>query len=313
MIVEALLARRGVRRGLLQRALRMAGTAAFYGGVLLFGLYVLLPFSWMVISSFQTEAEIVSVPPHWLPERPTLENYLALFIGPQVGTGRLPEQGGFVPASARDLLPAMRNSAVVGSLVTLIDLVLGSMAGYAMARYRFPGRQAALYAMLALRIVPDIALMVPFFLLIRGLGLLDTIWALVVVYAGITLPFTVFIIAGYLETIPRELDDAALIDGCTPSQVLTRVLLPLAKPGLVAAAIFAFLASWNEFLVALVVTKTSRSLTLPVVVATFTSDFNISFALMNAAGVLAVVPPVVLAVLFHRYLVGGLTVGAVKE
>jgi len=293
---------------------KRAGRVLLYGAVIVMGVYMLAPFAWLIISSFQTEREIVSVPPHWMPRQPTLENYQALFNPPKSDSDRakLPEQGGFVPASARDLLPSMRNSMLVATVVALSNVVIGGMAAYAFARFRFRGKQGLSYGVLGLRIVPDVALVIPFFLLIKNAGLLDSPLALIVTYIGATLPFSVFILTGFLQTIPRELDQAALVDGATPLQVLTRILLPIAAPGLIAAGVFSFMASWNEFLFALVYTKTAHSFTLPVIVATFTSDFNISFSLMNAAGVLAVVPPVILALVFQRYLVDGLTRGAVK-
>jgi len=287
---------------------------AFYAAVLAMGLYVTSPFLWLIISSFQTEREIVSVPPHWIPQKPTLENYQALFDPPKSDSDRakLPEQGGFVPASARDLLPSMRNSLLTALVVASINVLFGTLAAYAFARFRFRGRQMLTYAILSLRIVPDVALVIPFFMLIRTAGLLDSPLALVLTYLGATLPFSVFILTGFLQTIPKELDEAAMVDGAGPWQTLWRIILPIASPGLIAAAVFSFMASWNEFLFALIFTETARSITLPVIVATFTSDFNISFSLMNAAGVLAVIPPVVLALFFRRYLVDGLTRGAVK-
>lgn len=288
--------------------------AAFAIAVVAMGLYMTAPFLWLMISSVQSEREIVSVPPHWVPQEPTLENYSALFNPPKSDSDRakLPEQGGFVPASARDLMPSMRNSLTTALTVAGINVLLGALAAYAFSRFRFRGRTQLTYAILGLRIVPDVALVIPFFMLIRNANLLDSPLALILTYVGATLPFSVFILTGFLDTIPKELDQAAMVDGAGPWQVLTKIILPIASPGLIAAAVFSFMASWNEFLFALIFTKTAKSITLPVIVATFTSDFNISFALMNAAGVLAVIPPVVLALFFRRYLVDGLTRGAVK-
>lgn len=287
---------------------------AFYAAVLAMGLYMTAPFMWLIISSFQTEREIVSVPPHWIPTQPTLENYVALFDPPKTDADRakLPEQGGFVPASARDLMPSMRNSLVTALVVAAMNVALGCLAAYAFARLRFRGKRFLSLAILGLRIVPDVALVIPFFLLIRNAGLIDSPLSLILTYMGMTLPFSVFILTGFLATIPKELDEAAMVDGAGSWQVLMRIILPIASPGLIAAAVFSFMASWNEFLFALIFTKTAKSMTLPVIVATFTSDFNISFSLMNAAGVLAVIPPVLLALFFRRYLVDGLTRGAVK-
>jgi multiple sugar transport system permease protein len=206
----------------------------------------------------------------------------------------------------------MTNSLIVACAVVVLNLLVGVPAAYAMAKIRFRGRQASVYGILATRVIPDIALVVPFFLFIRKLGLLDSPWSLIITYLAITVPFSVFILVSYFESLPDELDKAARVDGCSRLQTLTRVYLPLALPSLVAVVLFAFLASWNEFLLALVFTHTPRSQTLPIIIASFTSDFTISFSFINAAGVLAIVPPVILAVMFERYIVSGLTAGAIK-
>jgi len=281
-------------------------------------IYVLAPFAWLVSSSFQTEAEIVSVPPHWIPHEPTLENFDAIFFyGQEEVTYESrskvdPASGGYIPSTAKDLLPAMWNSFKVAIAVVILNLLVGVPAAYAMAKIRFKGRNASIYTILTTRVIPDIALVVPFFLVIKNLGLLDSLWALILTYLAITVPFTVFILVGYFESLPDDLDKAARIDGCSRFQTLTRVFLPLAVPSLVAVILFTFLTSWNEFLLALMFTQTQAAQTLPIIVASFTSDFTISFSFINAAGVVAVIPPVIVAIMFERYIVSGLTAGAVK-
>ncbi len=198
-------------------------------------------------------------------------------------------------------------------MVFVFNLLIWVPAAYAMAKIRFRGRNASVYFILSTRVIPDIALVVPFFLVIRNLGLLDNILSLVITYLAVTVPFTVFILISYFESLPDELDKAARVDGCSRLRTLTHVFLPLALPSLVAVVLFTFLTSWNEFLLALMFTQTSASQTLPIIIASFTSDFTISFSFINAAGVVAIVPPVILAIVFERYLVSGLTVGAVKE
>jgi multiple sugar transport system permease protein len=285
---------------------------------LVFLSYVLLPIGWLVSSSFQTEKEIVSKPPHWIPRHPTAQNFAAIFdAGDKKVTYESrrmgdPATGGFIPSTARNLLPSMENSLIVACSVAFLNLLIGIPAAYAMAKIRFRGRQASIYGILTTRVIPDIALVVPFFLFIRNLGLLDTLWSLIITYLAITVPFSVFILVGYFESLPDELDKAARVDGCSRWQALTKVFLPLAVPSVVAVVLFAFLSSWNEFLLALMFTQTPKSQTLPIIVASFTSDFTISFSFINAAGVLAIIPPVLLALVFERYIVSGLTAGAVK-
>jgi multiple sugar transport system permease protein len=298
--------------------------AGFWRGLMLAVLcfvlvvYLLAPFYWLFASSFQTEREIASIPPHWLPHEPTLENFQAIFEREQqtvtYETRRQadPASGRFIPSTARNLLPAMGNSLIVAIAVSVLNLLVGVPAAYAMAKIRYRGRTASIYAILTTRVIPDIALVVPLFLVVKNLGLLDSIGSLIITYLAVTVPFTVFILISYFESIPDDLDKAARVDGCSRARVLWHVFLPLAQPALVAAVLFAFLTSWNEFLLALMFTQTEASQTLPVVVAFFVSDFTVSFSFINAAGVIAVLPPVVLALAFERYIVSGLTAGAIK-
>ena len=283
-----------------------------------FLIYVLAPVAWLLSSSFQGEAEITSRPPHWVPHQPTLENFEAIFqarekkVTYETRRAGDPATGGYIPSTARDLIPSMWNSLVVAVSVVLLNLLVGVPAAYAMAKIRFIGRSTSIYFMLTTRVIPDIALVVPFFLFIRTFGLLDHLGSLVITYLAITVPFSIFILVSYFESLPDELDKAARVDGCSRLQTLTRVYVPLAMPALVAVVLFTFLSSWNEFLLALMFTQTPASQTMPIVVASFASDFTISFAFINAAGVLAVIPPVLMAVIFERYIVSGLTAGAVK-
>lgn len=287
-------------------------------GSLLFSLYVLAPIGWLISSSLQSEAEITSVPPHWIPHAPTLDNFRAIFKSPdEKVTYETRKQGdtatgGFIPSTAANLLPAMKNSFIVAVAVVVLNLLVSVPAAYALAKIRFIGRTASLYVMLSTRVIPDIALVVPFFLFVQKLGLMDNLLSLVITYLAITVPFSIFILTGYFESLPDELDKAARVDGCSRLQTLVLVFLPLALPSIVAVVLFTFLTSWNEFLLALMFTQTPASQTMPIVVASFTSDFNISFSFINAAGALAIVPPVLVAIVFERYIVSGLTAGAVK-
>lgn len=297
---------------------RLGRPALLFFGSMLFALYVLAPVAWLVSSSFQSEAEITSKPPHWIPHQPTAHNFTSIFqASEKVVTYETRKKGdtatgGFIPSTARNLLPGMWNSLVVAVSVVLLNLIVSVPAAYALAKIRFIGRSASIYFMLTSRVIPDIALVVPFFLFVQKLGLMDNLLSLVITYLAITVPFSIFILTGYFESLPDELDKAARVDGCSRLQTLLLVYLPLALPSLVAVVLFTFLTSWNEFLLALMFTQTPASQTMPIVVASFTSDFNISFSFINAAGVLAIIPPVIIAILFERYIVAGLTAGAVK-
>ena len=280
---------------------------------LLFVAYVLAPIAWLVSSSFQSEHEIISKPPHWIPHEPDVAEFRR-DLRRQGQDGHLRDPQGGRPGERR-LHPLHR---VQSAARHAQQLHRGERGGGSQSFGRACRRptpwprstsaagKASIYAILATRVIPDIALVVPFFLFIRNLGLLDSIWSLIITYLAVTVPFSVFVLVSYFESLPDELDKAARVDGCSRLQTLLRVYLPLARPSLVAVILFTFLASWNEFLLALMFTQTPASQTLPIIVASFTSDFTISFSFINAAGVLAIIPPVMLALVFERYIVAGL-------
>jgi multiple sugar transport system permease protein len=252
------------------------------------------------------------VPPNWLQPDPSLHNFVAIFAAGDSTDYANRGIAGFLPSGAANLLPSLCNSLQVGLWVAVLNLLVSVTAAYAIAVIDFRGRRATLYSVLATRVIPDIALVVPLFLVIRSLGLINSLGALVVTYLAVTVPFTIFILISYFEGIPRDLYRACRIDGCGHWGALRHVYLPLSLPALVAALMFAFLTSWNEFLFALVLTQNVAAQTLPIIIAGFVLDFTTSFSFVNAAGVIAILPPVLLAVIFQRYIVAGLTAGAVK-
>src|SRR5258708_10573119 len=165
--------------------------------------YILAPIAWLVSSSFQSEREIIAKPPHWIPQPPTLSNFAAIFtardktVTYETRKAADPSSGGFIPSTASNLIPAMINSLIVASAVVVLNLLIGVLAAYAMPKIRFRGRQASIYAILATRVIPDIALVVPFFPFIRNLGLLDSLWSLIITYLAVTVPFSVFVLVTY--------------------------------------------------------------------------------------------------------------------
>jgi len=296
----------------LGRALLIAACSA------LLLVYVVGPVLWLLSSGLQSEADITAVPPNWLPPNPTLANFEAIFryggeeITYENRRAADPATGAFLPTGAENLLPSIGNSLIVGVWVAFLNLLISITAAYAIAVIHFRGRRQALYTILVSRVIPDIALVVPLFLLVRALGLINTLSALVITYLAVTIPFTIFILISYFESIPKDLYKAARIDGCSHLGALRHVYLPLALPALIASLLFAFLTSWNEFVFALILTQNITSQTLPIVITGFVLDFTTSFSFVNAAGVIAIIPPVILAMLFQRYIVSGLTAGAVK-
>jgi len=269
------------------------------------GLYVLLPFLWLVISSFMSEVEVLAVPPHWIPEHPTTVAYEYLFNftaeRPRIGAQAISE-----------VVPSMRNSALVAVSVAMLNLLLGTPAAYALARLHFRGNQTLLVLYLVTRMVPYVALMIPLYLVIRAANLLDSRLSLIATYTAFTLPFSIWILKSYFQTIPRDLEDAARVDRCGWLRMMLHVFLPVATPGLVSAATFAFMYSWNEFLFALLFTSTLASKTVTVAVAGFVSDLALPRTLVAAAGVLAALPPLAGALLVQRLIMQGLVSGSVK-
>ena len=278
---------------------------AIYTLAVLFALYIIVPFYWIIVTSFMHEADALSTPPQWIPKNPTLDNYRA-FVDPSGAQALVGSR------AAEAIMPALFNSAVVAAGTALLNLGLGISAAYAFARLKFKGSQALLMVYLATRMVPGVAIIIPFYLVMRHLELLDTYGALILSYTTFSLPFTIWILKDYFRTIPEDIEDAARVDGCGWFKTMWSVFLPISAPGLVAAAIFSFMTAWNEFLFALFLTSTTYSQTIPVIAANFATDLNVSHTSMAAAGVVAVLPPLVLVLIFQRLIVSGLASGAVR-
>lgn len=275
-------------------------------GGLVVAVYILAPFCWLLLTSFMHEQDALSVPPQWIPRNPTFANYMT-FLDP---TGTRAIVGS---RAAEQTFPGMVNSFIAATGTAVLNLFLGTLAGYGLARFRFRGRGGLLGLYLGSRVLPGIALIVPLYLTIKSFGLLDHLSALIVTYVSFTLPFTIWLLKNYFQTIPRSLEEAAYMDGCSWLQMMWRVLLPAAFPGLIAAGMFAFMTAWNDYLFAVILTSTTAAKTLPVVVAGFATDVTTERTLMATSGVLAIIPPRVLAFLFQRLIVQGLTSGAVKD
>jgi multiple sugar transport system permease protein len=304
-MVAATYARKSSVRGVLRYGVPWR-SLLIHGASVLIMLWLVLPFAWVVLTSLMTEAESLSVPPHWIPDYITFDNYLA-FFDPSMVSQRL--MGG---AAAEGAARALLNSTIVALSVAVLNMIIGSLAGYAFARLQFRGSTTLLMMYLATRMVPALAIMVSLYLIFQTLGLLDTLLALILSYLTFTVPYSVWIMASYFRTIPRDLEDAARVDRCNWINMMLRVILPVASPGLITCAMFAFMSSWGEFLYALLFTSSPNSKTMPIIIAGFVTDVNTSPVLMNAGGVLAVLPPLVLALIFQRLIVSGITAGAVK-
>ena len=269
--------------------------------VLAIAVWVLAPYAWLIISSISTKIDLLSVPLRWIPPRPTLENYRGLFTDEQSALS----QG--MSFFSRSLL----NSVVITFSSMAVCMFFGVFTAYAVARLSFPGRRASLIVLMSSYMMPPIAIVIPGYFILKTLGLLDSQIGLILVDVTFILPLVVWIMRGFFLSIPLELEEAARIDGSSRLGALLRIILPLSAPGLVSAAVFCFIASWNEYLYAFLYTS-MRARTLPVLIGEFTTKVGTDYLKMAAAGVVASAPPVVLALVFQRFLIRGLTEGAVK-
>lgn len=268
--------------------------------VIIIFIFIVAPFSWLIISSISPKAELLSVPPHWIPHTPTLKSYKAIFFG-----------GARTTRTARYFKNSLINSIIVAGSVTILCLAIGSMASYAFTRLKFRGRQSLLLLILTTQMIPAVAIIIPLYVVMMNLHLLDTHLGLFITYSSFILPLMIWIMMGYFQAIPTDIEDAAKIDGCSRMGALVRVVLPLAAPGLAASGIFAFIIAWNEFFLALILTSINAK-TLPVLVSEFSTKFGADYVMMSTGGVLASIPPIVLALTFQKFIIKGLTGGAVK-
>ncbi len=284
----------------------VAGSALALAAALIF-VWSFGPFLWLVIMSLSPSADLVRTPPTVVPAALTLENYRFVLFPGGVEDGQSSIQATRVPFS-------IWNSLVVATFVTAINLVLGSLAGYAYARHPKSGiMSGSLWALMMTRMTPSLALILPFFIVFRMLDLIDTRTALVIAYCSLILPLSTWIMKGYFEGMPPNLEKAALVDGCTRLQAIRKIIMPVARPGIVAAGIFCFLVSWNEFIFALILTGSPKAQTIPVIIAGFLVQLRFyDYGPMFAASVLAVIPPVVITLAFQRYLVRGMLSGSLK-
>ena len=255
-------------------------------------VYLLAPFVWMGAYSLYPAEALQRAAPDLAPDGITLSAYR-----------RLLTDGSF--------LTPMANSAIVGISTTIICMVLGSACAYAVARYRFRGRQALLIGMLTVQAIPVIVLAVPLFILLRAFGLYDELPGLIVTYTAFILPLVVWMMVGFFDDLPPSLERAAVIDGCNRLQIMTRIAFPLAAPGLAATAILAFITSWSDFFLAKVLTIT-RATTLPVRTAAFQGLFAMDYTSAATAGVITAVPVLLLALVAQKWIIRGLVEGAVK-
>lgn len=256
-----------------------------------FLVFLLFPVYWILATSLKTRIQAIAIPPVWV-FRPNFSNYSKVF-------------------SEKTFVRAFSNSLIVSTSAVLFSGLVGIPAAYALTRYRFRAKNNLLFWILSTRMAPPIAVIIPFFLLFKDLRMLDSRLPLIIVYLTFNLSFIIWLMRGFFEEIPQELEEAALVDGAADLQAFMRVTLPLAAPGIVASVILSFLFSWNEFFFALILTRKVAQ-TLPVMVSGYIGFMGIEWERMSAAAVAATIPVLLISILVQKYLVRGLTMGAIK-
>jgi multiple sugar transport system permease protein len=281
---------------------KIVGRVILYLLALVIAIYVLAPYVWMVITSISTKNDLSQIPIKWFPTHPTLQNYVNILMG----------KSNVTSDAAAEFIYGLKNSAIVASAVTLITLLIGTPASYAFAKLNFIGKNKGLVAIIVTQMIPPIAILLPLYMIMLKLHLMDNLLSLIIIYLSFILPFVIWIMEGYFAGIPDELEEAARIDGCTKFGALIKIILPIASSGLAVTVIFAFIISWNEFFYALNFTSTLAAKTLPVIITEFSDKHGQDYILTSTGGVIASLPPVILAMLTQKLIIKGLTAGAVK-
>lgn len=272
-----------------QRLFNLLIIAALTVGVVI----ALAPLLYMVATAFKGAAYVQEIPPRFLPENPTFENFEAAF-------------------TSRNFGRALLNSAGVAVTTSLLVTVLASLTAYGFARFDFRGKNVIYAGLLAMLMIPGVVLLIPQFILAKNLGLINSLPGLILVYSAGPLAFNTFLLRGFFENLPRELEESAVIDGASSLTIFLRVMLPLAAPAVSTVAVFSFLGAWDEYVLALNFLTDQNLRTLPIAIANFRGTHATNWGLVFAGSLTAVVPTVLLFVFFQRYFVQGLTSGAVR-
>ena len=265
---------------------------AIYGVLIVATLVAIVPFGYVLSTSFKESMSLFKYPPDWLPENPTLENYRTLI-------------------SEHPFWRWMVNSFLVASTVTIIKVFIDSMAGYAFAKMRFWGREPLFLVVLLSLMIPTASVLIPLFIIVRELHLLNTYWALIL--PGLASPIGIFMMRQFIESLPNDLENAARLDGCSEFQIYRRIILPLIKPGLVVLGVFTFMTQWTSYLWPLVVITRPEIATLTLGSRTLTSQFSQDYGVNGAFSVLSMLPMILVFIFLQRYFIAGSIAGALKE
>jgi multiple sugar transport system permease protein len=301
----------------------MAKAIVLYLVLLVLAAYSLAPIVWLLDSSLTETSEIASVPPHWIPQNPVVWRFEALILGLVSSTaeditsgvtgGRAAMWGSTVPKAAQDFRIGLLNSVIVSLFAMAVCVLVASTAGYAYARMKFRGSTALLTFTLGCSLLPPVAVVMPLYFLLNSVNLIDTRWALILINSGFNLPLMVWVGQSFFNALPVELEEAGKIDGCSDLQAFLRITMPLCASGVVAIGIIAFMWSWNDFFFATSFANTLNALTAPALIGQFSTQHVHDWGMMSAAGVVTITIPVIVAVIFQRYMVRGLVEGAIKH
>jgi ABC-type glycerol-3-phosphate transport system permease component len=276
-----------------RRVIAAAWNTLIYALAIVFVLFSTLPLLWGLSTAFKQESDVYAFPPRWIPAPATLGNFAAV-----LGDAKM--------------IHSFLNTLLVASATTLVALVVGVLGAYGFSRYRFPGRGTLLWSVLFTQLFPRVVVIVPFFVTLRNLQLMNTYAGLILVYLMVIFPVAIWMIKGFFDHIPKEIEEAAIVDGCSLPRLLWQVVIPMSKPALAAVAMYSFVLAWNEFLFALVFTNGLTRRPLSVALAYFIDENGIHWGQLMAASVVMSIPAVIVFSLSQRLLVRGLSDGAVK-
>ncbi|QCJ44710.1 carbohydrate ABC transporter permease [Bacillus sp. S3] len=254
--------------------------------------FTIFPIYWTVNTAFKPEGDIIKRPLQYLPASPTIDNFVMAW-------------------SSVGFATFFKNSLLVGFFTVITVLVCSTLSGYALSRYQFKGKRSFMLMLLCTQFIPRAMMIIPLFIIFKTLGLISNPLSLIITYTAVEIPFTTILMSGFISNVPKELEEAAMIDGCTKLQSLRHVVFPLLMPGIVATGVFTFIYTWNEFLIALMLTNQQSKFTLPVGLSSMLGEFSINYGALAAGSVIALIPAVILFAFAQKHLVNGMG-GAVK-
>ena len=257
-------------------------------------IYCLIPFAWMLSTSLKTEAEAFRIPPTWIPDAPTIDSYIGIWVRKNFGI-------------------YFFNSTVISLAMAVLSTFFGALAGYGFSRFFFKGRKFLIGFFLATQMLPGVLLVGPYFKILSRVGLYDTRTGLIIAFLTICLPFSTWMMKGFIDKVPQELDQSAMVDGCSRVGIFFKIVLPIVAPGMVATILFAFLLAWGDLLWALCLTSSENMITVTLGIARTVGEFRIVWPMLMAGSLVGGMPAILLYIFLQRLLVQGLTAGAVKE